>query len=96
MLKPGLSELDTVEFIALVGENQNTFLQRQQNLSSPKYSVQEIRKTYSHAYETWTKEEDERLRQAYTKGVTINNLANDFQRNPGGIRSRLKKLGLLK
>ncbi|MBD2393782.1 hypothetical protein H6G11_05880 [Cyanobacterium aponinum FACHB-4101] len=60
-----------------------------------KYSIKDIQKTHPRAYERWTKTEDERLRQRYKQGVTINNLAREFQRKPGGIRSRLKKLGLL-
>ena len=55
------------------------------------------------AYEKWTDEEDERLRQAWeeqeggedTTTGRIRSLAEDFQRKPGAIRSRLKKLGLL-
>lgn len=64
--------------------------------SSPKsYSVKAVREIHPRAYEPWTKSEDERLKQRYQQGVTINNLAKEFQRKPGGIRSRLKKLGLL-
>ena len=55
------------------------------------------------AYEKWTDEEDERLRQAWAEQETVEEtttgkiraLAEDFQRKPGAIRSRLKKLGLL-
>jgi predicted Holliday junction resolvase-like endonuclease len=72
-----------------------------QNNSSPQdlpqktYSIRDIRKIHARAYQSWSKNEDERLRQGYQKGMTINDLVNEFQRKPGGIRSRLKKLGLL-
>ncbi|OCQ97651.1 hypothetical protein BCD64_06000 [Nostoc sp. MBR 210] len=68
----------------------------QQDLSQKTYSIKEIRKTYSRAYKPWSNDEDEQLRQRYRQGVKINNLAVEFQRKPGGIRSRLKKLGLIK
>ena len=75
-------------------KNQNKPLQ--QDSSQKAYSIKHIRKTHPRAYAPWTKEEDERLRKRYRQGVTISNLAIEFQRQPGGIRSRIKKLGLLK
>lgn len=74
-------------------KHQNQSLQ--QDLSQKTYSIKDIRKTHSRAYHGWSKGEDERLRQRYKQGVTINNLAVEFHRQPGGIRSRLKKLGLI-
>ena len=55
------------------------------------------------AYEKWSDKEDERLRQAWleqegtveTPTAKIRAIAKDFERKPGAIRSRLKKLGLL-
>lgn len=67
----------------------------QQDLPQKRYSIENIRKTHSRAYASWGESEDERLRQRFRQGVTINNLAVEFQRKPGGIRSRLKKLGLM-
>ncbi|MDB9423430.1 Holliday junction resolvase-like protein [Microcystis aeruginosa CS-564/01] len=64
-------------------------------LPKKSYSIKDIQKTHPRAYEPWTKAEDERLRQRYKQGIVINDLAREFQRKPGGIRSRLKKLGLL-
>ena len=60
------------------------------------YSVKEIQKTYPRAYKPWDFAEDERLKQRYEQGVAIRDLASEFQRKPGAIRSRLKKLGLRK
>jgi predicted Holliday junction resolvase-like endonuclease len=57
--------------------------------------IQEIRKTHARAYMAWSKDEEDRLRQRYNQGVTIHKLTQEFQRQPGGIRARLKKLGLL-
>ena len=35
------------------------------------------------------------MSQAYTPGAKIKDLSAEFGRNPGAIRSRLKKLGLI-
>lgn len=59
------------------------------------YDIADIRKKHARAYNSWNKEEDERLIKRYKDGLTINQLASEFQRQAGGIRSRLKKLGLL-
>jgi predicted Holliday junction resolvase-like endonuclease len=59
------------------------------------YSIKKIQETHPRAYKPWIESEDEQLIQRYEQGVTINDLAREFQRKPGGIRSRLKKLGLL-
>ena len=67
------------------------FLERQNK--SKAYGVQEIRRKYPKAYVKWTKEEDVRLSNEYSKRVS--ELADSFQRRPGAIRSRLQKLGLV-
>ncbi|MFO8037865.1 MAG: hypothetical protein R6U67_00290 [Sodalinema sp.] len=64
--------------------------------SAKTYSIKEIRKTYPRAYKTWDLAEDERLKHRYKQGIAIRDLASEFQRKPGAIRSRLKKLGLRK
>lgn len=66
-----------------------------QKTDNKTYNIEEIRKTYRRAYEPWKQEEDEKLRQRHQQGAKINNLVDEFQRKPSGIRSRLKKLGLL-
>jgi len=66
----------------------------QEPAATPTY-VDEVRKKHARAYEKWSDEEDQRLRQAYEGGAEIKDLANEFDRKPGAIRSRLKKLGLL-
>jgi predicted Holliday junction resolvase-like endonuclease len=73
--------------------SQNQLLQ--QNSPQKTYDIADIRKKHLRAYEPWSKEEDERLSKRYKDGLTINQLASEFQRQTGGIRSRLKKLGLL-
>lgn len=54
--------------------------------------VLEIRQTYSRAYEPWSKEEDILLLQILNKNLSTSALAGIFQRQPGAITSRIKKL----
>ena len=56
-------------------------------------SFDEIRQQYPRAYEKWSTEEDERLRQQHGLGRNVAELAKLFDRQPGGIRSRLARLG---
>ena len=65
-----------------------------ENSSTKAYSIESIRKSHKRAYEPWSKDEESRLSMLYEQGATIQELAQEFQRQPGGIRSRLKKLGL--
>lgn len=60
------------------------------------YRIEQVRKKYTRAYGKWTDDEDARLKNEYSKGKTISELVNIFQRKPGAIHSRLKKLGIYK
>ena len=59
------------------------------------HSIDEIRREHPKAYEKWTVDDDNNLRQMYREGRDIAGLAAKFQRKPGAIRARLTKLGLL-
>ena len=48
----------------------------------------------SQAGQPWKVEDDLRLRELFLEGTTIAQLAQEFNRTQGSIRSRLKKLGL--
>lgn len=54
----------------------------------------EARKTRRRAYMPWTPKEDGRLEERVREGACVHTLAAEFERQPGAIRSRLKKLGL--
>ena len=54
--------------------------------------VRHARRKYARAYEPWTSDEDARLRAEHRR--SNRELAKMFQRTPGAIRSRRKKLGL--
>jgi DNA-directed RNA polymerase specialized sigma24 family protein len=59
------------------------------------YSFEEKRKQHPHAYERWSKDEEEQLRSQYTEGTSIDEIATKLQRKPSAVKSRLKKLNLL-
>ena len=58
------------------------------------YSVEQERQTHPNAYQPWSSEEDERLKAAWTRTCSIEQLAKNHGRAPSAIRSRLEKLGL--
>ncbi len=58
------------------------------------YNLDEIRNEYPRAYEKWDPEEDNILGVKYREGLSVSELSDLFYRQPGAIRSRLKKLGL--
>lgn len=55
----------------------------------------EIHEKHPRAYEPWLKEEDADLRRFFHAGMTPRGIAKKLQRQPGAIRSRLRKLDLL-
>lgn len=59
----------------------------------PQY-ILELRKLYPNAYKPWSEEDDKLLAEMHKEGKTVKYLSTFFQRNPGGIRSRLQKLGV--
>jgi hypothetical protein len=59
----------------------------------PEY-VLKIRQSHPRAYEPWTPEEEQHLVKLQKDGCTVNQLSQEFQRHPGAIRSRLRKINL--
>ena len=56
--------------------------------------VEKIRKIHKQAYRPWTSEEEERLTKLFQRGIPIKRIATEMGRQLGGVRSRIKKLGL--
>lgn len=56
--------------------------------------MQEQKALYSNAYKPWSEDDDALLTKLYKDGTSIKELVTLFQRNRGGIASRLRKLGL--
>ena len=77
--------------------NEVSFPQIEQNSLKPNekaHNVEEIRRSYHQAYKPWTPQDDARLRLSFLEGSTIDDLVQEFARQPSGIRARLRKLGL--
>ncbi len=62
----------------------------------PDGSIEEVPREHARAYEKWSVEEDEELHRKHAMGSNVSELAEHFGRQPSAIRSRLKKLGLVK
>ena len=60
----------------------------------PTYSVYACRQEFPNAYNQWSAEDDAELERMWCEGSTVDELAAHFQRKPGAIRSRIKKLEL--
>ncbi len=58
-------------------------------------SVEEIRMKYPNAYKVWKERDVLELIQLYRAGKSIGELSICLGRNEGGIRARLRKLGLI-
>jgi uncharacterized protein (DUF433 family) len=57
--------------------------------------LENLRKEHPRAYTPWTDREDNNLVAAYKSGVSLKELVRQHGRQPGAIRARLEKLGLL-
>ena len=64
-------------------------------LDTEQFGFEKIRETYPNAYRPWDKTQDEKLRELFTKNLSVSDLARTFGRKSGAIRSRLVKLGLI-
>ena len=60
----------------------------------PTYSLYACRQEFPNAYNPWNDEDDFKLTQMWCEGTTIREIASYFQRKPGAILSRIKKLEL--
>ncbi|HHE37968.1 MAG TPA: DNA helicase RecQ [Candidatus Cloacimonetes bacterium] len=60
------------------------------------FSFNKVREEFPKAYEKWTETDDDLLETSFQIEQNIGELAKLFQRKPGAIRSRLRKIGLIK
>lgn len=56
--------------------------------------MQKQKALYPNAYKPWSEDDNALLTKLYKEGTSIKELMSLFQRNRGGIASRLRKLGL--
>ncbi len=54
----------------------------------------DVMENYPRAYVAWTPEEESILGDLFESGLSISQISDKLERNPGGIRSRLSKLGI--
>jgi ATP-dependent DNA helicase PIF1 len=57
--------------------------------------IDKLRETFPNAYRPWKTEEDEKLKKMFLNGTPAGELMTSFGRQPGSIRARLVKLGLI-
>ena len=60
----------------------------------PLYSVYACRQEHPNAFDPWTEEADAELRQMWSEGSSVADIAKHFGRKGSAIIVRLKKLGL--
>ena len=60
----------------------------------PVYSIYAARQEHPNAYNVWTAEDDEELKQMWEEGKSVQEIANYFGRKNSSIITRLRKLGL--
>ncbi|MBI3638119.1 AAA family ATPase [Candidatus Wolfebacteria bacterium] len=87
-----LSDMAISEFNS-APKNLKKFGWRENKEKTKTYSVNEIRKSHSSAYQKWSPEEEKELVADFKKGESIKTIANNLGRKNGAVRSRLKKLG---
>lgn len=63
--------------------------------SAKTYSIPEVREEHPNAYAPWEKKDEELLVFLLVQGRTVDEMGKMLGRQPGGIRSRLRKLGLV-
>lgn len=57
--------------------------------------LKEIHQKHPRAYSPWEPDEDEALRRLFTSGKKVKEISDLLYRQPGAIKSRLDKLGLI-
>ena len=65
-----------------------------QLIGEPRYSVYACRQEFPNAYTPWNDADDAELTALWSGGASLEELSQHFQRKPGAILSRLKRLGL--
>lgn len=72
----------------------HAFLARHKRRASAakSYDMEQIRRKHPAAYAVWTEGEEERLFELHDAGRTADEIARALGGQPGGIRSRLRKL----
>jgi len=79
-----VSDQEAAEILAYRGET-----------ARPSDRLHEVRRKYPQAYARWTPEDEARLRELFAEDMSPEAIAARMGRQVGGVRSRLRKLGLI-
>ena len=63
-------------------------------IGEPVYSIYAARQEHPNAYNVWTAEDDEEMKQMWEEGKSVQEIADYFGRKNSSIITRLRKLGL--
>ena len=63
-------------------------------VGEPVYSIYAARQEHPNAYNVWTAEDDEELKQMWEEGKSLQEIADYFGRKNSSIITRLRKLGI--
>ena len=63
-------------------------------VGEPVYSIYAARQEHPNAYNVWTAEDDEELKQMWEEGKSVEEIADYFGRKNSSIITRLRKLGI--
>ena len=63
-------------------------------IGEPLYSVYACRQEHPNAFDPWTEEADAELRQMWSKGSSVADIAKHFGRKESAIIVRMRKLGI--
>ena len=63
-------------------------------IGEPVYSIYAARQENPNAYDPWTDEADAKLKQMWSDGMSIADIAEYFGRKQSAIITRIKKLGI--
>ena len=63
-------------------------------VGEPVYSIYAARQEHPNAYNVWTAEDDEELKQMWEEGKSVQEIADYFGRKNSSIITRLRKLGI--
>lgn len=63
-------------------------------IGEPLYSVYACRQEHPNAFDPWTEEADAELRQMWSEGCSVANIAKHFGRKQSAIIVRMRKLGI--
>ena len=62
---------------------------------TPSNCMEQQKQLHANAYSKWSEDEDKKLEDYYSRGMSVAEIAAIMQRNEGGISSRINKLGLI-